>query len=166
MQFFKIFSLLIFIFLVSILIRLPFFNKPVRSGNFSQIITLTTLENWETQGLKACHFCPVLTWNNPADKFISFYKRVEDQKGNNYFVSFPPFAFLFAYFVFKIIHLTLNQLMLEILALMLHFISAFFIFQIIQNVLQKNKISLPGILGFTTFVSLLPPITPRTIWMP
>ena len=159
MQFFRIFILLVFIFSLSILVRLPFLNNQVRSGNFGHIITLTTLENWETQGLKACHFSPVLTWNNPADKFIAFYKRVEDKNGNNYFISFPPFAFLFVYFIFKIIHSVPNQITLEILALLLHFISAFFIFKIIQNVPQKNenKNQLPGILGFTAFC-FFPPL--------
>jgi hypothetical protein len=58
---------------------------------------LTSLEVWKTEGISKYNFCAVQTYTNSGDKFISYYKRLEDKKGNNYYVSIPPFNFIFAH---------------------------------------------------------------------
>jgi hypothetical protein len=90
-------------------------------------------------GLFESHFSPIQTYNNKGDKYAAFYKRVEDKNGNNYYVSFPPFSFLFPTIIFKIIHIPPSKFILQIFNLVIHFISAILVFLIILNADSKRK---------------------------
>ncbi len=154
MKSFKTFVFLLILFLISVYIRLPFLTNKVECSDNQYINTLTCLENWKQYGLSAYYFSPVQTYNNPGDKFVTYYKRLEDKKGNNYYVSFPPFAFLFAHFVLKISNIYPGKLPLQIINLFLHLLSAVFIYLIICNLYNKNfkSLFLPAVIAYTVYV--------------
>lgn len=88
------------LFLVSLLLRIPFLRRPLDGQHdWLTLHTLLTVSIWNQTGLQASHYALVMTWPNPADRFISYLDRatVEDAQGNNYFIAFPPFAFLLAF---------------------------------------------------------------------
>ncbi len=151
---FKTFVFLLILFLISVFIRLPFLTNKVECFDNQYINTLTSLENWKQNGLSVYYFSPVQTYNNPGDKFITYYKRLEDKKGNNYYVSFPPFTFLFAHFFLKTFNIYPTKLPLQIINLFLHLLSAFFIYLIICNLYNKNfkSLFLPAIIAYTVYV--------------
>ncbi len=128
MRTFLTISILITVFAICIIIKIPYLTNEVHYNNHGPIITLTTLEIWDEAGITNCNFSPIQTWNNEGDKFISYYKRLEDDSGNNYFVSYPPFAFIFPYIIMKIFYLGASQNLLIWLSILIHIFSGFLIF--------------------------------------
>ena len=159
MRTFLTISILITVFAICIIIKIPYLTNEVHYNNHGHIITLTTLEIWDEAGITNCNFSPIQTWNNEGDKFISYYKRLEDDSGNNYFVSYPPFAFIFPYIIMKIFYLGASQNLLIWLSILIHIFSGFLIFICINKYL-RNKIfefSIPAFLELLTFM-FFPPL--------
>ncbi len=159
MKLLKLLAILIGVFSISVYFRTPYVEKEVSPYNETSITILTVLENWKTQGVSKYYFAPVQTWQNEGDKYNANYKRLEDKKGNNYYVSYPPFAFLFSYAIISIIDIEPGQVFIQILNIILHFISAFFIYLIICKYCKSDylKIYPPAIVGFIsyTFIPVL-----------
>lgn len=146
---------LIFIFLAAFFLRVGLISNEVNNYDHCNFYLLTTFENWEERGMAACHFSPILTYNSPGDKHVAYYKRLESKEGDNYFVSFPPFSFLFAYGVFKFFHIVPGKLAIQLLNIFLHFVSAFFIYLLVFRHYNKSdqlKLHLPSIVGFTVYL--------------
>jgi hypothetical protein len=143
------------IFLLSVFARFSLVNKAISNYDHCDFFLLTTFENWNERGVADCHFSPILTYNNPGDKHVASYKRLESVSGDNYFVSFPPFSFLFAYAVFKAIHIAPGKLAIQVLNIALHFISAFFIYLLVFNYYNKNtslKLFMPALVAFVVYL--------------
>ncbi len=83
--------------LIYILIFLPQLNNRIAPNNHNLIITLTTIENWMEEGALNHNFNLVHSWGNEGDKNVHYYKRVMNDEGRNYFVSYPPFATILVY---------------------------------------------------------------------
>ena len=83
--------------LIYILIFLPQLNNQIAPNNHNLIITLTTIENWMDEGALHHNFNLVHSWGNEGDKNVCYYKRVMNEEGRNYFVSYPPFATILIY---------------------------------------------------------------------
>ncbi|MDD5571363.1 MAG: hypothetical protein PHD97_09455 [Bacteroidales bacterium] len=135
----KILLLLIIIFIISVVIRLPYINNEVKCEEYCYTEKLTIFENMYSYGLGESHFSPIQTYKNKGDKFAAYYKRVEDKNGNNYYVSFPPLSFLFPTIIFKIFHVSPSKFILQVFNLIIHFISAVLVFLIIININDKRK---------------------------
>ncbi len=159
MRTFLTLSILICVFAISVIIKIPYLTKDVHYNNHGHIITLTTLEIWDEKGIADCNFSPIQTRDNHGDKFISYYKRLVDNSGNNYFVSYPPFAFILPYIVMKTFNIAPSQNLLVVLGMCIHIISGFLLFICINKFL-RNKIfefSIPAILGFFALM-FFPPL--------
>ncbi|MBI2269923.1 MAG: hypothetical protein HYU69_06130 [Bacteroidetes bacterium] len=155
MRFVGTLFVLVSVFLVSVFVRMGLINNEVNNYDHCNFYLLTTFENWDERGMAACHFSPILTYNNPGDKHVAFYKRLESKEGDNYFVSFPPFSFLFAYETFKLFHIVPGKLAIQSLNIFLHFVSAFFVYLLVFRYSNKNdplKLHLPSIVGFTVYL--------------
>lgn len=146
---------LIVVFLISVFARIGLVNNVVSNYDHCDFFLLTTYENWNERGIKDCHFTPVLTYNNPGDKHVAYYKRLESKEGDNYFVSFPPFAFLFPYTIFKVLHVVPGKLAIQVFNMFLHFVSAFFIYLLLFRHYIKNdplRLHLPSLVAFTVYL--------------
>jgi len=159
MKLLKLLLVLISIFSISVYIRAPYIEKEVHPNNETSIIMLTVLENWQLKGISNYYFAPVITWQNDGDKYMANYKRLEDNRGNNYYVSYPPMAFIFPYIVSSFFNIVPNQILLQILNIILHFISAFMVYLIICKYFKKNPLLVydAAIVGFIsyTFIPVL-----------
>ncbi len=143
------------IFCASIFVRKSLVNKTVSNFDHCDFYLSTTFENWGERGLADCYFSPILTYNNPGDKHVAYYKRLESKQGDNYFVSFPPFTFLFTYTLFKTLHLVPGKLAIQWLNICLHFISAYFIYLLIFRRYNKTlplQLYTPALAAFTVYM--------------
>lgn len=148
-----VFIVLLLIFALSVLIRLGQLTPVVKSHEQTYILTLQTVEIWRESGFLACHGVPCWTYTNEGDKFISYYKRLEDDAGNNFYVSFPPLAFITAYLALLPFSIADGKLILQIINLIIHFFSAFLIYLIVCLITMhpKNKVSLPALTSFLIY---------------
>jgi len=149
-----VFLVLFIIFLLSVLIRFNQISPIVKSHEQTYILTLQTSEIWRTDGLFNCHLTPMWTYNNPGDKYIAYYKRLEDNKGNNYYVSFPPLSFIVAHIVLSPFNLNNGKLVLQIFNLLLHFFSAIIIYLIICLLYNHTikKLFAPALVAFVVYL--------------
>lgn len=153
-QKFKTLFILLCFFAVSVAVRAPEISSSRYTANMWHVWMLTTLENWSDRGMADCHYAPIQTWNNPGDKFIDIYPRLVSAQGDNYYVSYPPFAFYFGYAALKIFHLPMNGASLYWINLLLHFITAFFVYYFIQLLTKRKwyELNLASLSGFLIYV--------------
>lgn len=111
--------------------------------------TLMTLEIWdENGGPQAYGFNPIYAYPGKGNRGISGLGGVSDEEGYHYYVSYPPFAFIFAYYSTKLLGGT-DVYSLRSLSLILQFISAFLIYLIVRSWYTKEfkSISMAAIIG-------------------
>jgi hypothetical protein len=163
----RTFPLLFGIFLLSVVVRLPELNRPLsKHHEFCTAISLRIMQIWYDNGIETYDYNPVMTYNNPADKYINNNANASgkmlDSKGNYYYVSHPPFAYYFPFFIFKILHIRPDVLPLQILNLAFHFISGLFVYFIVCLLSFNRARSLPyrpGVVAFVIYTFL-----PITMW--
>lgn len=153
---------LLALFALSIMVRWPYINRPL-STNYEWVTahTLVTLQIWEEEGAFAHRFNPIYTFTNPNDHFIKCpISGISDEVGNYYYVSYPPFAFIFAHTVFNLLGVYPNVLALESLNLTLHFVCAWLIYLILNNLTNaKERLSLPALVGTSIYI-----FAPLSLW--
>lgn len=142
------------LFVASLLMRAPLLHRTLDSDDWLTLHTLLTISIWNTTGLKAAHYSLVMTWPNDADRFIS-YAGVEDTKGNTYFVSFPPFAFLMAFAFFNFFHLTPSAVWLKLINLALLLPATLCLYLALEKMFPTDRILLgrcASVLGVALFL--------------
>lgn len=163
----RTFPILLGIFLLSVLVRLPQLNRPLsKHHEFCTAISLRVMQIWYDNGLEKYRCNPVMTYNNEADKSINNSAnasgRMLDKEGNYYYVSHPPFAYYFPYAVFTLLHIRPDVLPLQIFNLLLHFISGLFVYFTVCLLSFSRARALPyrsAIVAFTLYTFL-----PATLW--
>jgi hypothetical protein len=146
---------------------LPQLNRPLsKHHEFCTAVSLRILEIWDQNGISTYGFNPVMTYNNEADKFINNHAnasgKMVDPRGNYYYVSHPPFAYYFPYFVFKLLHIKPDVLPLQVLNFFLHFISGLFVYFTVCLLSFNRARSYPhlaSIVAFTVYI-----FSPATLW--
>ena len=85
---------------------------------FATATALRIIQIWYDNGIEKYNYNPVMNYNTPVDKFINNEANASgkmlDADGNYYYVSHPPFAYYFPYYVFKAIHVRPDVLPLQI----------------------------------------------------
>lgn len=155
------------IFLLSVLVRLPQLNRPLsKHHEFCTAISLRVMQIWYDNGIGTYSYNPVMTYNNPADKYINNHAnqsgRMIDEEGNYYYVSHPPFAYYFGFFLFKLLHIRPDVLPLQIINLLLHFISGLFVYFTVCLLSFNRARSLPyrsALVAYSIYLFL-----PVTLW--
>lgn len=163
----RTFPILFGIFLLSVLVRLPQLNRPLsKHHEFCTATALRIMQIWYDNGIEKYHYNPVMNYNNAADKFINNNAnqtgKMIDAEGNYYYVSHPPFAYYFPFFIFKLLHIRPNVLPLQILNLLLHFISALFVYFTVCLLSFNRARSLPyrsALVAYSIYLFM-----PVTLW--
>jgi hypothetical protein len=151
---------LIAIFLLSILVRLPNINRPLsKHHEFVTAISLQIINIWQMEGAAKYHFDPVMNYPGVANKYINKFAsttgKVIDAEGNYYYVSHPPFAYILPYLTFKLFHIKATVIAIEIFHLVINFISALFIYLIICTLHFRKpfkKMDWSGLCGFSVYL--------------
>lgn len=157
------------LFCLSVLVRLQLMNRPL-SFHHEWVISwdLRTLRIWDENGAAKYHFAPITTNNNDADRHIpdggpvSPVTKLHDARGDYYYVSYPPFAWLLPYFTFKLLHVRPDVLPMQIFNLALHLFCAYFVFRIIAMLTAeayKERVNSAALLGASAFI-----FAPGMLW--
>lgn len=161
----KTFLILLTLFLLSVVIRIPTLNRPLSDHHeWLTAHLLLTMRIWREKGINTYYFSPVYTFTNVADKYINSEALggIRDNIGNYYYVSYPPFSFIFPFFLFKVFNITPDILPLQIINLIIHFINAYFIYKIIAllgNYKNNAGIHKPALIGYVIYL-----FSPNTAW--
>ena len=152
----KPFLIIFGLILLSSLLRLHAFINPVGGSHvwLSAHVVLTS-SIWNTDGAKAHQFSPVYTFSESADKNMrTLASGISDNKGNFYYVSYPPFSFLLAYFFFKLFSLTPSLLVLQVVNIFLQWFTAYVIYLIVCELYHKKYTSYfyPGIIASALYI--------------
>ncbi len=137
-SFFIVFILLLSLVLLFLL--KPYQAKPLDNNKQAHIFMLTTLEIWQESDDCMAFLAPIQSWNNEGDKYVHYYKRLEDEKGNNYYVSHPPFAFYLAALTHFVLGQEINETLLQWMLFFMLLLSVFLLSYIVkQEVNCKGK---------------------------
>ena len=163
----KTLPFLLFVFLLSVLVRLPELDRPLsKHHEFCTAVSLRVLQIWYDNGIEKYDFNPVMTYNSPADKFINndanASGKMLDADGNYYYVSHPPFAYYFPYFIFKVIHVRPDILPLQLLNMAMGFLAAIFVYFtvcLLSFNRARSYLHFPSFVAYTVYLFL-----PATLW--
>ncbi|MCS7077372.1 MAG: hypothetical protein NZ455_11720 [Bacteroidia bacterium] len=134
-------GILIGIWLLSVVIRVPFLNRPL-SIHHEWILAhlLITLEIWESKGLSQSKYALIYTY--PQDKtnaHLDFIGGLKDKEGNYYYVSYPPLTFYAAYAFCKLFFLPIVPLTIQIFNLIWHFVCALVWYKLLELIFNSHK---------------------------
>ena len=128
-------AILLLLFGVSILVRLPYLNRPL--GMHHEWLTAQTLvihSVWYQRGIASCGFNPIVTFALPADKNIfTPMGKIASPSGDYYYTSQPPFGYILPYLVLTSLGIRPDVLPLEIFNLFVHFACIVLVFLIIRR---------------------------------
>lgn len=159
--------ILIAIFLVSVLLRVPNLNRPLsKHHEFCTAVALNVMLVWHQDGILDKHFAPALNFTGKPNKNINNFASptggIKDDKGNFYYISHPPFAYYLPYAVFKLIGQKPTVLGLQIMHVVVHFICALFVyFTVCLLGMQRpfGEVYVSGLIAFAVYTFL-----PVTMW--
>lgn len=153
------------LFLVSVLLRLPGFNRPLsKHHEFNAAMFLITMDIWNESSAVTYHYAPVVTYQNPGDKGVNNMTLEEMQRdGNYYYLSFPPATTLFPYAVFQLFGVDPSPLTLQWFNVFLHLASGLLLYFLIRAITSATTDETSGRMAAllaTGFFFL----SPTTLW--
>ena len=159
----RVLLILITLFVCSVLIRFPRFDGYLSwHHQWLTAHTLLTLNIWDDNGVSTHKFSPVYTFHSRQDKNIqSLTSGIVDAKGDYYYVSYPPFSFLFAYAVFSVVQAPMNVYSMYCLNLSIHFLTVILLYLVIHAILRTKPFSQyldAGIIGAIFYLFLPLPL--------
>lgn len=163
----RTFPLLLVIFTVSVLVQLPVLNRPLsKHHEFCTAVALRIIKIWDNSGIEKFNFNPAMNFANATDKYINNKANTSgkmiDAAGNYYYVSHPPFAYYFPFFLFKILNIKPDVLPIQLFNIGLHFLSALFVYFTVCLLSFNRARSYPhlaSVVAFTVYLFL-----PATLW--
>jgi hypothetical protein len=163
----KTLPVLLFVFALSVLVRLPELNRPLsKHHEFCTAVSLRILQIWYDNGIEKYDFNPVMTYNKPADKFINNDANASgemlDTDGNYYYVSHPPFAYYVPYFIFRILHIRPDVLPLQLLNMAFDLLAAIFVYFtvcLLSFNRARSYLHFPSFIAYSVYLFL-----PPTLW--
>lgn len=155
--------MLVAIFSLSVLVRLPMLNRPLsHPREWLSATVLRHLEIWHEQGISRAHFAPITTYPGRANKNINNEALDhKDADGNYFYTSFPPLAYYVPYVIFETLHVYPAVLPLQIFNLALHFVSGLLIYFTVRLILNcENEACYPAVIAFAVYI-----FCPETLWL-
>jgi hypothetical protein len=147
---------ILLIFRISVSVRSANLNSEV--GRYHEWITahtLLTCQIWdENGGPSAYNFNPVYTYPGDGNEHRDVLGGVTAKNGDVYYVSYPPFTFLFNYYVSELLG---GQSVANIrnVSLLVHFVTALLIFVLVGMVrplTAQNTFNFPGLIAATIYI--------------
>ena len=151
------------VFLISIVFRLPHIDRPL-SGK-QEWLTSTVLRHmqiWNESSIRNYYFSPIMTYNRQADRNIGNQGTAKDSQGTYYYMSYPPFAYIFPYLIFEGLHIQPAAFPIQVFNILLHLFSCILIYLIVIILTRehyKDRMNIPAIVGFTVYA-----LSPEVMW--
>lgn len=141
MRFRKYQGALLVIFVVSVLIRIPNFDRPLsKHHEFNAAMVLIGMDYWnENGGPSSSYYTPVLNYSKQGDRNLDLQTSLlSDSKGNLIYASFGAGWFLYPYYFFKLFSFTPSPATLTIFNLILSLICMLLVFSISRKVFSEQ----------------------------
>ncbi|MDG1428301.1 MAG: hypothetical protein P8H56_11430 [Crocinitomicaceae bacterium] len=153
--------IILLFFMISVLARWPNLDRPLsKHHEFVTSISLRVLQSWEENGIAETHFSPGMNYGARENKFIDNHAtslgNMHDDKGNFYYISHPPFAYLLPYACFQMVGAKASVLNLQIFHLLINLLSVIFIVLIVRKIDTDPKVAL--------FSGIIYLFLPATLW--
>lgn len=160
-------GVLLLVFALSVLVRLPNLDRPLsKHHEFVTTISLRILQIWDKEGAAKYNFNPVMNYPGKANKFINNHASttgtMRDSEGNYYYVSHPPFAYIMPHAFHQLLHIKPTNLSLQIFHLLVNLVSALFIYLIVCLLGQQKpfaKLYISGLVGVVVYL-----FNPGVLW--
>ncbi|GIV34946.1 MAG: hypothetical protein KatS3mg031_2481 [Chitinophagales bacterium] len=117
------------LFILSVIVRLPTLDRPLsKHHEFCTAIALRIMQVWAAGGIHNYCFNPAMNYPGAANRginnFASASGKMKDAAGNYYYVSHPPLAYYFPFFVFRLLGIKPDVWAMESFNLLTHFLCA------------------------------------------
>lgn len=150
--------------LLSVAIRWYAFKDPIQGSHvWLSAHTVITNQIWANEGISKYEFNPVYTFPNAPDRHMrSLASGMQDQEGNYYYVSYPPFSFYLAYAFFTLLFLKPSIEGLYILNLIIHSLTAILLYVLICKTYRKQILRttyIPALLAASLYL-----FSTQTLW--
>ncbi len=157
----KTYTLLVGLFLLSILIRLPNLDRPVsKHHEFCTAITLIPLQNWYKNGAATYHYSPSVSYDGAANLHIENLTAYPvEENGRYYYLSHPPLVYLLPHAIFSTLRIPPSPLGLQLINLFFHLLSCIFIYKIILLLTGETDFSYRALTGFLVYL-----LAPVCLW--
>lgn len=121
------------LFLLSVVVRLPGLNRPVsKHHEFNTAFFLIPMEIWAKEGIVKHGFLPPYNYFSPNDKHIAEPIGIEagNKDGTYYYLSLPCLSYLAPYAVFRLLHVQPSPLGLRLFNLFIHLLLCLMLFEV------------------------------------
>jgi len=157
---FYTYAVLLILFFVSVLVRLPNLNRPLSRHHESNVaMVLICADTWMGKGGPSySYYSPVQNYTNPGDLFIRYSDdAMTDRKGNRMYTSFGSGWFLVPYYFLKISGLPVAPPSIHLFSLLLELIVVLLVFRISVLVFEEEETVHPFRSYVTVFLFLFSP---------
>jgi len=153
------------LFLVSVIVRWPFLNRPLSPHDeWLTSTVLRTMQIWEMEGAwKSYKFLPIATYPGRANYHIDNQGGVSDPLGRQYYMSYPPLAYIVPYVALQVFGVRTEVLPLQIFCLLLHYACAWLIYLVV-SLLMRQRDSRYARLGGAVAAAIYV-FSPATLWL-
>lgn len=154
-------GLLLLLYVLSVGVRSPHLHRPLSGFGFSTAHTLIVLDNFARYGPAHFHFLPVVSFQNPGDRGVSWsgFKMQLGSDGNYYHTSYPVLSYLIEHSILKVCGVFPSVAAIENLNLGFCAISALLIFLVLDRaMLERPGGRWCGLLGAGVYL-----FTPSTL---
>ncbi|MGB1247831.1 MAG: ArnT family glycosyltransferase [Chitinophagales bacterium] len=160
-------GLLLLVFLLSVLVRMPNINRPLsKHHEFVTGLSVRIVQIMYEDGAVQHAFNPITNYNGLANKNINNHASTTgtmvNSEGNYFYVSHPPFAYMLPYAVHKALHIKPTVLSIQIFHLCINFLTALFVYFIICLLGQQKplgKVYISALIGFIVYL-----FNPAVLW--
>ncbi len=158
---YKQWLIVVLCFLLSVVIRWPNLDRPLsKHHEFVTSISLRVLQAWEDDGIANLHYSPAMNFGGIENKFIDNHAtslgEMHDSKGNYYYISHPPFAYILPYACFQAIGAKATTLNLQLFHLLVNFLCVVIVVLITRTIATDPKVAL--------FAGIIYVLLPATLW--
>lgn len=127
------------LFFLSVLVRQPNYSTPLQADEWITAHTLVTAEIWdENGGPSAYGFNPIYNYPGEGSAYRSALGGVVAENGEVFYVSYPPFTFIFYYYASQLFGGPSVQ-SIRIISLFIHFITSILIFFFVQKISRRKQ---------------------------
>ena len=139
----KALCILLTLFVLSILLRLPNLNRPVsKHHEFNTAVVLINIASWrQAGGGGVFHYTPLMNFQNAGDKHFDKGPHI-DGKGNHLYLSYGPGWYIIPYIIYQLFNLPVDPIYLQILNLFFNLamvVMLFFLFEKLVPVENDNR---------------------------
>jgi len=132
--------IVLLLFVVSILLRLPNLNRPLsKHHEYNSAVILVNIESWrQAGGGYHFHYVPLLNYQNPGDKCYLDWPNI-DSSGNILYLSFGPGWYVIPYFIYQVFHLPVEPVYLQVINLFFNLAAIILLFLLGERLIPAGR---------------------------